>query len=61
MRPDDIPPIRELALFRDMEEENFHELITAAYVQTFPPQVDLTTAGDHADFLHIVFSGSVEL
>ncbi|MRU14692.1 cyclic nucleotide-binding domain-containing protein [Roseovarius sp. A21] len=61
MRADDIPAIRELALFRDMEEENFQNLVKAAYVQTFPPQVDLTTAGDHSDFLHIVFSGSVEL
>lgn len=61
MRPEDIPAIRDLALFRDMEEENFQNLVKAAYVQTFPPQVDLTTAGDHSDFLHIVFSGSVEL
>ncbi len=61
MRPEDIPAIRGLDLFHDMDEGNFEDLIRAAYVQTFPPQVDLITEGDHADFLHIVFSGSVEL
>jgi len=32
-----------------------------AYVQNFPPQVDLITEGDPSDFLHIVVEGSVEL
>ncbi len=61
MRPDDIPEIRTLDLFRDMSEENFNDLIRGAYVQTFPPQVDLITEGDPSDFLHIVLTGSVEL
>lgn len=61
MRPDDIPAIRSLELFRDMSEDSFQDLIRGAYVQTFPPQVDLITEGDHSDFLHIVLTGSVEL
>lgn len=61
MRPDDIPVIRTLELFREMSEDSFNELIRGAYVQTFPPQVDLITEGDHSDFLHIVLTGSVEL
>lgn len=61
MRPDDIPAIRTLDLFRDMSEDSFGDLIRGAYVQTFPPQVDLITEGDRSDFLHIVLSGSVEL
>ena len=61
MRPDDIPAIRSLELFRDMSEESFRDLIQGAYVQTFPPQVELITEGDPSDFLHIVISGSVEL
>ncbi len=32
-----------------------------AYVQTFPPQVDLIVEGDPCDFFHIVTEGSVEL
>ncbi|MDX2484885.1 MAG: helix-turn-helix domain-containing protein [Pseudodonghicola sp.] len=61
MRPEDIPEIRPLDLFRNMSEENFNDLIRGGYVQTFPPQVVLTTEGDQPDFLHIVLSGSVEL
>ncbi len=61
MRDSETPAIRELDLFRDMSEEHFDELFRGAYVQTFPPQVDLITEGDACDFLHIVISGSVEL
>lgn len=61
MRPEDIPEIRQLDLFADMSEAHFQDLIRGAYVQTFPPQIDLITEGDPADFLHILVSGSVEL
>ncbi|WP_368185339.1 cyclic nucleotide-binding domain-containing protein [Aestuariibius sp. HNIBRBA575] len=61
MRPDDIPAIRSLNLFKDMSEECFHTLIRGAYVQTFPAQVELITEGDPSDFLHIVVSGNIEL
>lgn len=61
MRAGDIPEIRGLELFADMSDENFQNLIRGAYVQTFPPQVDLITEGDPADFLHVLISGSVEL
>ncbi|MEP4431270.1 MAG: cyclic nucleotide-binding domain-containing protein, partial [Hyphomicrobiales bacterium] len=61
MRPDDIPEIRKLDLFRDMLEDSFEALVRGAYVQSFPPQVDLITEGDKADFLHVVVSGGVEL
>ncbi|MFC2969366.1 cyclic nucleotide-binding domain-containing protein [Acidimangrovimonas pyrenivorans] len=61
MRADDIPEIRQLPLFADMEQGNFETLIRGAYVQTFPPQIELITEGDRSDFLHIVIEGSVEL
>ena len=61
MRSDDIPAIRDLDLFRSMAEDSFHTLVQAAYLQGFPPQVDLITEGDPADFLHVVVSGSVDL
>lgn len=61
MRDNDVPEIRALPLFRDMEDDSFETLIRGAYVQTFPPQVELITEGDAADFLHVVISGNVEL
>jgi CRP/FNR family transcriptional activator FtrB len=53
--------VRELDLFSAMEEASFDELMQAAFLQRFPPQVRLITEGDLADFLYIVVEGSVEL
>ncbi|MGF1593714.1 MAG: cyclic nucleotide-binding domain-containing protein [Kiloniellaceae bacterium] len=61
MRSDDIALVRELDLFAEMAESNFEELMQAAFLQRFPPQVQLITEGDPPDFLHIVVEGSVEL
>jgi CRP/FNR family transcriptional activator FtrB len=44
-----------------MAEANFDELMQAAFLQRFPPQVQLITEGDPADFLYIVVEGGVEL
>ena len=61
MKTVDIPEIRALPLFQDMEQPSFDALIRGAYVQNFPPQIELISEGDSADFLHIVIEGSVEL
>ncbi|OSQ36005.1 transcriptional regulator [Thalassospira mesophila] len=61
MRPSDVPDLRDLELFREMPGERFDELMRGAYVQTFPPMVDLITEGDMSDFLHVVLEGRVEL
>lgn len=61
MRPEDLPDVRALDLFADMEAANFEELMQAAYLQRFPPQVQLITEGEPADFLHVVVEGTVEL
>lgn len=61
MRNEDVATIRELALFADMDEANFTELMQAAYFQRFPPHVQLITEGDPADFLYVVVEGCVEL
>jgi len=61
MRPDDIPAIRDLDLFRSMADDRFEALAQAAYLQGFPPRVDLITEGDTSDFLHVVLEGSVDL
>jgi CRP/FNR family transcriptional regulator, transcriptional activator FtrB len=61
MRPEDLPDVRALDLFADMETANFEELMQAAYLQRFPPQVQLIAEGEPADFLHVVVEGTVEL
>ena len=58
MRSDELGLIRELALFADMDSDNFSELMQLAYFQRFPPQVQLITEGDPADFLYVVIGGS---
>lgn len=61
MRPEDLPEIRRLPLFRNMLHANFDELMRGAYAQTFPAGLELIQQGAPADFLHVVVEGSVEL
>ena len=61
MREDERELIRDLALFADMDADNFAELMQLAYFQRFPPQVQLIAEGDPADFLYVVTDGCVEL
>ena len=61
MRDHELPEIRRLPLFRDMQSENFAGLMQAAYAQTFPPMLEMIEQGAPADFLHVVVEGSVEL
>jgi len=61
LKKSDIPRIRSLPLFCDMEDENFDFLIRGAYLQNFPPQIELISQGESSDFLHIVIEGTVEL
>ncbi len=44
-----------------MNDSNFESLMQVAYLQNFPPHLDLITEGDPADFLYIVIEGCVEL
>jgi len=53
--------IRQLHLFETMAEDNFTTLMRGAFVQNFPPHVELITEGEPSDFLHVVLSGSVDL
>ncbi len=48
-------------LFADLADEAFATLMRGAYVQNFPPAIELITEGDPSDFLHIVMEGTVEL
>ena len=61
MRISDLPQVRSLQLFESMSESNFETLMQAAYLQTFPSQLELIHEGDPADFLYIVIEGCVEL
>lgn len=53
--------LRRLPLFREMMTPTFNQLMEVAYSQAFPPQLELLHQGQHADFLHIVVEGAVEL
>ena len=57
----DYPEVRRLHLFSGMEEEHFASLMRGAYVQNFPPQIELITEGEPSDFLHVILSGAVDL
>lgn len=61
VRSSDHPQVRALKLFRSMSDEHFESLMEAAYLQVFPPQLELFREGDPADFLYIVIEGCVEL
>lgn len=61
MKPTDLSELRAIELFSSMSDEAFESLTRRAYIQTFPPLVDLIVENDPADFLHVVLEGSVEL
>ena len=61
VRSSDLPEVRALQLFKSMSDENFDVLMQAAYLQTFPAQLDLIAEGDPSDFLYVVIEGCVEL
>jgi len=61
MRDEELPLVRQLRLFSGMEDVHFEELMKAAFLQTFPPQVDLIHEGDTPDFLYVVIEGGVEI
>lgn len=55
------PEVRALGLFSGMADAHFQSLMRGAYVQNFPPQIELITEGEPSDFLHVILSGSVDL
>ena len=61
MRPEDSAELRALPLFSEMSEDAFAVVLRGAYVQNFPPGIDLIAEGDPADFLHVVMAGGVEM
>jgi len=53
--------VRALHLFAGMQEAHFHSLMSAALLQSFPPQVVLIREGELPDFLHVLVTGAVEM
>jgi CRP/FNR family transcriptional regulator, transcriptional activator FtrB len=61
MRSADLEHIRRLPLFADITPAHFDELVAGAFLQRFPPRMELIREGDLPDFLHIVVEGLVEV
>lgn len=61
MRSKEHEAVRGLELFAEMSDESFETLVTGAFLQRFPPRLQLITEGDPSDFLYVVLDGRVEL
>ena len=61
MRDTDLKLIRKLPLFADIEAAHLRDLAAGAFLQTFPPRLELIREGELPDFLHIVVEGAVEI
>jgi CRP/FNR family transcriptional regulator, transcriptional activator FtrB len=61
MRDSELQVVRGLPLFSGMQESHFATLVTAAFLQSFPPGVQLISEGQLPDFLHVNVEGAVEL
>lgn len=61
MRAGEADQLRRLPLFRDCQDEMFAALTENAFLQRFPPGLELIHEDEPADFLHVVIEGLVEL
>ena len=61
MRIGEKPEIARLPLFREMDEAKRERVFAGSFLQVFPPQLTLFSLGQHADFLHVLVDGLVEL
>jgi CRP/FNR family transcriptional activator FtrB len=61
LRPHELTQLKALPLFSEMKEESLAVLLDAALLQQFPTGVVLIREGDHADFLHVLIEGLVEI
>lgn len=61
MKPDDLPLIRSLPLFRTVAAEQFPALVSRGSLQRYPRGTLLFQEGEQADFLMILLEGTVEL
>lgn len=61
MKPDDLPLIRSLPMFRSVTEQQLAALVSRGSLQRYPRGTLLFREGDQADFLMILLEGAVEL
>jgi CRP/FNR family transcriptional regulator, transcriptional activator FtrB len=61
LRTQELLQLKSLPLFSEMTEESLTSLLDAALLQQFPPGVILVREGGHADFLHVLVDGLVEI
>ena len=61
MRSHELVQLKKLPLFSEMTEESLGSLLDAALLQQFPTGVVLIHEGEHADFLHVLVDGLVEI
>lgn len=61
MRAAEKPEIAALPLFAAMDPEQRDRIFGAAFLQVFPPALQLFETGQRPDFLHILVDGLVEL
>lgn len=61
LRPHELAQLKALPLFSEMTEGSLASLLDAALLQQFPTGVILIREGDHADFLHVLVEGLIEI
>jgi CRP/FNR family transcriptional activator FtrB len=61
LRTHELVQLKALPLFSEMKEESLASLLDAALLQQFPTGVILIHEGGHADFLHVLVDGLVEI
>jgi CRP/FNR family transcriptional regulator, transcriptional activator FtrB len=61
LRAHELTQLRCLPLFSEMAAESLERLLDAALLQQFPTGVILIHEGNHADFLHVLVDGLVEI
>jgi len=61
MRNEEIEQVRSLSLISAAQAEHLPRLLRGAFLQRFPPHVELVREGEPPDFLHILVEGQVEL
>jgi CRP/FNR family transcriptional regulator, transcriptional activator FtrB len=61
LRAHELLQLKSLPLFSEMTAQSLESLLDAALLQQFPTGVTLIREGDHADFLHVLVDGLVEI
>ncbi len=61
LRTHELAQLTALPLFSELKEDSLATLLDAALLQQFPTGVMLIHEGDHADFLHVLVEGLVEI